>query len=60
MLGFSIQNLPAMEHDCCFYEIEATSGNWSVRELQRQYGFTLYERLMPPIAFCIFWIMEPT
>ena len=28
-----------------FYEIEATSGNWSVRELQRQYGSSLYERL---------------
>ena len=29
-----------------FYEIEATSGNWSVRELQRQYGSSLYERLV--------------
>ena len=28
-----------------FYEIEATSGNWSVRELQRQYNSSLYERL---------------
>ena len=28
-----------------FYEIEATSENWSVRELQRQYGSSLYERL---------------
>ena len=28
-----------------FYEIEATSGSWSVRELQRQYGSSLYERL---------------
>lgn len=28
-----------------FYEIEATSGNWSFRELQRQYGSSLYERL---------------
>ena len=28
-----------------FYEIEATFGNWSVRELQRQYGSSLYERL---------------
>ena len=28
-----------------FYEIESTSGNWSVRELQRQYGSSLYERL---------------
>jgi len=28
-----------------FYEIEATSGNWSVRELQRQYSSSLYERL---------------
>ena len=29
-----------------FYEIEATSGNWSVRELQRQYGSNLYNRLL--------------
>ena len=28
-----------------FYEIEATSGNWSVRELQRQYNSSLNERL---------------
>ena len=29
-----------------FYEIEATSGNWSFRELQRQYGSSLYNRLL--------------
>ena len=28
-----------------FYEIEATSGNWSVREVQRQYNSSLNERL---------------
>ena len=28
-----------------FYEIEAIQGNWSVRELQRQYDGSLYERL---------------
>lgn len=28
-----------------FYEIEATSSNWSVRTLQRQYNSSLYERL---------------
>lgn len=28
-----------------FYEIEATQNNWSVRELQRQYGSALFERL---------------
>jgi len=28
-----------------FYEIEATKGNWSLRELQRQYNSSLYERL---------------
>ena len=29
-----------------FYEIEAVDGNWSVRTLQRQYGSSLYERLL--------------
>jgi predicted nuclease of restriction endonuclease-like (RecB) superfamily len=29
-----------------FYEIEATQGNWSVRELQRQHDTSLYERLV--------------
>ena len=29
-----------------FYEIEATSGNWSFCELQRQYGSSLYNRLL--------------
>ncbi|MBQ9360162.1 MAG: DUF1016 family protein [Lachnospiraceae bacterium] len=29
-----------------FYEIEAADGNWSVRTLQRQYGSSLYERLL--------------
>jgi predicted nuclease of restriction endonuclease-like (RecB) superfamily len=28
-----------------FYEIETIQGNWSVRELQRQYDGSLYERL---------------
>ncbi|TWR29169.1 DUF1016 domain-containing protein [Mucilaginibacter pallidiroseus] len=28
-----------------FYEIEAAQGNWSVRELQRQYNSALFERL---------------
>ena len=28
-----------------FYEIETTQGNWSVRELQRQFDGSLYERL---------------
>lgn len=28
-----------------FYEIEATQGNWSVRELQRQFDSGLFERL---------------
>ena len=29
-----------------FYEIEATNNNWSVRELERQYDSSLYERLV--------------
>lgn len=29
-----------------FYEIEAAKENWSVRTLQRQYGSSLYERLL--------------
>jgi predicted nuclease of restriction endonuclease-like (RecB) superfamily len=28
-----------------FYEIETTNNNWSVRELQRQYNSSLYERI---------------
>ena len=28
-----------------FYEVESTQGNWSVRELQRQFDSSLYERL---------------
>jgi predicted nuclease of restriction endonuclease-like (RecB) superfamily len=28
-----------------FYEIEAINGNWSYKQLQRQYGSSLYERL---------------
>lgn len=28
-----------------FYEIEAAASNWSIRELQRQYGSSLYERI---------------
>lgn len=33
------------EQERSFYEIEAVSNNWSIRELQRQYGSSLYERL---------------
>lgn len=29
-----------------FYEIEATNGRWNVKTLQRQYGSSLYERLL--------------
>ena len=29
----------------CFYEIEATSQNWALRELKRQFDSSLYERL---------------
>ena len=29
-----------------FYEIEAAEGNWTVRTLQRQYGSSLYERIL--------------
>ncbi len=29
-----------------FYEIEASNNNWSVRELERQYDSSLYERLV--------------
>ena len=29
----------------CFYEIEATRQQWTVRQLKRQYGSSLYERL---------------
>lgn len=29
----------------CFYEIECAKQNWSVRQLQRQYNSSLYERL---------------
>ena len=28
-----------------FYELEATENNWSLRELQRQFDSSLYERL---------------
>ncbi|MCQ2190688.1 MAG: DUF1016 N-terminal domain-containing protein, partial [Paludibacteraceae bacterium] len=28
-----------------FYEIEATTNNWSLRELERQFDSSLYERL---------------
>ena len=34
------------EEERNFYEIEAAKGNWSVRTLQRQYGSSLYERLL--------------
>jgi predicted nuclease of restriction endonuclease-like (RecB) superfamily len=32
-------------HERNFYELETTQNNWSVRELQRQYKSSLYERL---------------
>lgn len=34
------------ENERNFYEIEAVKLNWSVKTLQRQYGSSLYERLM--------------
>ena len=33
------------DEERCFYEIEAQKQNWSVRQLQRQYSSSLYERL---------------
>lgn len=33
------------EQERQFYEIEATQNSWSVRELNRQYSSSLYERL---------------
>jgi len=33
------------EQERKFYEIEATNQQWTVRQLQRQYGSSLYERL---------------
>jgi DUF1016 N-terminal domain len=33
------------EAEMMFYEIEAEKGNWSVRELQRQFDSSIYERL---------------
>jgi predicted nuclease of restriction endonuclease-like (RecB) superfamily len=33
------------EPERSFYEIEAIANNWSIRELERQYGSSLYERL---------------
>jgi predicted nuclease of restriction endonuclease-like (RecB) superfamily len=36
----------ANEKERLFYEIEAINGNWSVRELQRQFNSSLYERLV--------------
>jgi predicted nuclease of restriction endonuclease-like (RecB) superfamily len=33
------------EAERMFYEIEAEKGNWSVRELQRQFDSSIYERL---------------
>lgn len=33
------------EEERSFYEIESAHNNWSVRELQRQYNSSLYERL---------------
>ena len=34
------------EEERNFYEIEAVNNNWSVRELERQYNSSLYERLV--------------
>jgi predicted nuclease of restriction endonuclease-like (RecB) superfamily len=34
------------EEERKFYEIEAVNNNWSVRELERQYDSSLYERLV--------------
>ncbi len=34
------------EEERDFYEIEAVNNNWSVRELERQYDSSLYERLV--------------
>jgi len=34
------------EEERNFYEIEAANNNWSVRELERQYDSSLYERLV--------------
>lgn len=34
------------EEERRFYEIEAVNNNWSVRELERQYDSSLYERLV--------------
>jgi len=33
------------EQERSFYEIEAVNQQWTVRQLQRQYGSSLYERL---------------
>lgn len=33
------------EQERAFYEIEAIANNWSIRELERQYNSSLYERL---------------
>lgn len=33
------------EQERCFYELEATTQNWKVRELKRQFNTSLYERL---------------
>lgn len=33
------------DNECSFYEIEATSGNWSLRTFQRQYNSSYYERI---------------
>jgi predicted nuclease of restriction endonuclease-like (RecB) superfamily len=41
LLLLKIENKPERE----FYEIEAGNNNWSVRELERQYNASLYERL---------------
>lgn len=35
------------ENEQKFYEIEAAKSQWNVRQLQRQYSSSLYERLLP-------------
>ena len=56
MLGFSIQNLSAMEHDRRFYEIEATSGNWSVRGVAAAVWF--YPVRAADAPYCFLYILD--
>ena len=39
-----------------FYEIEASNCNWSVRELERQFSTSLYERLLLSTNWNSFWL----